>query len=144
MQAPSTSGSHGQAMLGKSNMADVMANWSLPEQFHSQAVRSINLLLTAASEGSFLAQAFTFDIPSGTSLTTLLVAARMIDSPADPDSPFSVAYATMNTHAALKQLTSQPPTYSRCFACSRCLWGASAAVRHTAQLVLHVVIQWKN
>ena len=98
-----------------------MASWSLPEQFRSQAVRSTSLLLAAASEGSLLAQVFTFDIPSGTSLTTLLVVVSLLAEPTDPNLPFSVAYVTMNTNAALKQLRSLVP-HKRCFTCSDCLW----------------------
>ena len=121
MQPPSTSGSRGRAILGRSNITGVLANWSLPEQFRSQAVRSISSLLAAASEGSLLAQVFTFDIPTGTSLTTLIVVVSMIAEPTDPNLPFSVAYVTINTNAALKQLQSLIP-HNRCFTCRDCFW----------------------
>ena len=121
MQPTTTSGSYGQAFVGTSNIVTVMANWSIPEQFREQAVKSVSLLLLATAEGSFLAQTFRFDIPSGTFLSTLLVVATKIHSPADPNLPFSVTYVTMNTNAQLIQLTSTY-TVRRCFTCSNCFW----------------------
>jgi hypothetical protein len=80
-----------------------MAGWSIPEQFRAQAVQNVNLLVIAATEGSYMAQAFVFDIQSGGILSTLLVVVQKLDSPSDPNLPVAVSYVTINSNAAIKQ-----------------------------------------
>ncbi|CAF2835342.1 unnamed protein product [Rotaria sp. Silwood2] len=90
MGSPISSGSHGQATVGISNIGTVMANWAIPEQFRERAVQSVRLLVLAATEETYSAHAFTFNIASGTSLTTLIVVITRISTPADPNLPVSV------------------------------------------------------
>jgi hypothetical protein len=103
MEPTSTSGSTGTAQVGSAILATVMAGWSIPEQFRAQAVQNVNLLVIAATEGSYMAQAFVFDIQSGGILSTLLVVVQKLDSPSDPNLPVAVSYVTINSNAAIKQ-----------------------------------------
>ncbi|CAF5188788.1 unnamed protein product, partial [Rotaria sp. Silwood1] len=68
-----TNGSIGQAQVGSSNIATIMENWSISQQFRNQAIQNVKLLIAAADEGSYTAQAFIFDIQSSASLTSLIV-----------------------------------------------------------------------
>ncbi|CAF0983915.1 unnamed protein product [Rotaria sordida] len=115
-----TNGSIGQAQVGSSNIATIMENWSIPQQFRNQAIQNVKLLIAAADEGSYTAQAFIFDIQSSASLTSLIVVAKRIASPADPNIPVSVAYVTINTNGIVKKL--YDPPYENCERCSKCLW----------------------
>lgn len=83
MDPPSTTGSTGKAQVGSDTLATLIAGWSIPEQFRAQAVQSVNLLVSSATEGSFTAQTFAFDISSGSSLSTLIVVTKRLDTPAD-------------------------------------------------------------
>lgn len=121
MSDASTSGSYGQANVGSSTISSVMANWNIPEQFRTQAVQSVSLLILAATEGEYSAQTFSFDITSVASLTTLLVVAKRISSPVDPNLPVAVMYVTINTNAPLKQLYTQW-TERQCHKCAKCAW----------------------
>ena len=58
METPTTSGSTGNAQVGSSTLASVINGWSIPEEFRDQAIQSVNLLVLAATEGSYSAQAF--------------------------------------------------------------------------------------
>lgn len=131
MDAPTTTGAQGQANVGTSTIASTMTSWPIPEQFRDQATKSVNLLLLATTEGSYLAQAFVFDIPAGTSLTTLLVVATKLDSPTDSNLPFAVIYVVINSNASIKQ---QYTYYSErtCHRCPKCAW-LSACCCHDEQ-----------
>jgi hypothetical protein len=121
MFAPNTTGSYGTTNLGMSMIDIVMAKWSIPEEFRAQAVNNVRLLLSSTTEGSIVAQTFTFDIPAGTSLTTLIIVATKMNSPTNPNLPYRVSYVTMNTNAQLKQLLTIYYVH-RCFSCSDCFW----------------------
>ncbi|CAF3934040.1 unnamed protein product [Rotaria sp. Silwood1] len=115
-----TTGSIGQAQVGSSNIASVMENWAIPQQFRNQAIQNVKLLIAAADEGSYTAQAFIFDIQSSASLTSLIVVAKRIASPADANTPVAVAYVTINTNGMVKKLYG--PAFQSCSKCSKCLW----------------------
>ncbi|CAF1492907.1 unnamed protein product [Rotaria sp. Silwood1] len=117
----STTGSTGEANVGSGTLASTMASWSIPDQFRDQAVQSVNLLVLAATEGTYTAQAFLFDTQAGASLTTLLVATKKLDSPSDPNSPVSVSYVTINSNAVVKQQYTYY-TVRDCHTCPKCLW----------------------
>lgn len=121
MEPPNTSGIYGQTNIGISTIDTAITTWSIPEQFRDRAVKSVKLLVSVATEGSLLAQAFTFDIEAGTSLTTLLIVVAKVYSPLDPKLPYVVTYVTINTNA---QLTQQQSVYytKRCFNCADCVW----------------------
>ncbi|CAF0766438.1 unnamed protein product [Rotaria sordida] len=121
MGSPTSSGSHGQANVGDSTLDSAMTNWAIPEQFRNQAVNSVRLLVLAAAEGTYSGQAFSFDVASGASLTTLLVVVTRISSPVDPNLPFAIMYVTINTNAQIKQLFSYW-TERVCHKCPKCLW----------------------
>jgi hypothetical protein len=121
MEPTSTTGATGGAQVGSATLASTMAGWSIPDQFRNQAIQNVNLLVTAATEGSYTAQAFMFDTQSGTSLSTLLVVVKKLDSPSDPNSPVAVSYVTINSNAAIKQQYS-PYTAQDCHYCANCLW----------------------
>ncbi|CAF0793522.1 unnamed protein product [Rotaria sordida] len=121
MGSPTSSGSHGQANVGVSTLDSVMTNWAIPEQFRDRAVNSVRLLALAAAEGTYSAQAFSFDVASGASLTTLLVVVTRISSPVDPNLPLAIMYVTINTNAQIKQLFSYWIGES-CHSCPKCLW----------------------
>ncbi|CAF3373918.1 unnamed protein product [Rotaria sp. Silwood1] len=82
-----TDGSVGQAQVGISTLATVMASWLIPEEFRDRAVENVKILIVAAIEGSYIAQAFTFNSQSDALLTTLLIVAKKIDSPTNPKLP---------------------------------------------------------
>ncbi|CAF4811119.1 unnamed protein product [Rotaria sp. Silwood1] len=124
MNSTTTFGSYGQEKGELSTIHTAMANWSIPEQFRKQAIESVRLLLMVTAEGSFLGQAFMFDLATGTSLTTLLVTATKIHSITDSNSSFAVIYFVINTNAQLKQLYSSWTT-KRCFNCGKCVWPAA-------------------
>ncbi|CAF4751216.1 unnamed protein product, partial [Rotaria sp. Silwood1] len=115
-----TNGSIGQAQVGSSNIATIMENWSISQQFRNQAIQNVKLLIAAADEGSYTAQAFIFDIQSSASLTSLIVVAKRIASPADANTPVAVAYVTINTNGMVKKLYG--PAFQSCSKCSKCLW----------------------
>ncbi|CAF3842777.1 unnamed protein product [Rotaria sordida] len=121
MDPVSTTGSVGQANVGTGTLATAMASWSIPDQFREKAVQSVNLLVIAATEGSYTAQAFVFDTQTGASLSTLLVVTQKLDSPSDPNSPVSVSYVTINSNAAIKQQYTSY-TVRDCHTCPKCLW----------------------
>ncbi|CAF1197272.1 unnamed protein product [Rotaria sordida] len=116
-----TTGSIGQAQVGSSNIATIMGNWSIPQQFRNQAIQNVKLLIAAADEGSYMAQTFIFDIQSSASLTSLIVVAKRIASPADPNTPVAVAYVTINTNGIIKKLYTTVYVES-CHRCPSCLW----------------------
>ncbi|CAF3851902.1 unnamed protein product [Rotaria sordida] len=116
-----TTGSIGQAQVGSSNIATIMENWSIPQQFRNQAIQNVKLLIAAADEGSYTAQTFIFDIQSSASLTSLIVVAKRIASPADPNTPVAVAYVTINTNGIIKKLYTTVYVES-CHRCPSCLW----------------------
>ncbi|CAF4162456.1 unnamed protein product, partial [Rotaria sordida] len=124
MDPVSTTGSVGQANVGTGTLATAMASWSIPDQFREKAVQSVNLLVIAATEGSYTAQAFVFDTQTGASLSTLLVVTQKLDSPSDPNSPVSVSYVTINSNAAIKQQYTSY-TVRDCHTCPKCLWTSS-------------------
>jgi hypothetical protein len=121
MDSSATTGSTGEAQVGTSTLAGVMASWSIPDQFRDQAVRSVNLLVLAATEGSYTAQAFVFDTQSGASLSTLIIATKKLNAPSDPNSPVAVSYVTINSNAGIKQQYT-PYTERSCHTCPKCLW----------------------
>jgi hypothetical protein len=121
MEPTSTSGSTGTAQVGSATLATIMAGWSTPEQFRAQAVQNVNLLVIAATEGSYTAQAFLFDIQSGEMLSTLLVVVQKLDSPSDPNLPVAVSYVTINSNAAIKQQYTSY-TVRNCHKCINCFW----------------------
>ncbi|CAF2637942.1 unnamed protein product [Rotaria sp. Silwood2] len=121
MDPTSTSGSIGETNVGIETLASVMAGWSIPDQFRDKAVASVNLLVLAATEGSYTAQAFLFDTETGVSLSTLLVATKKLDSPSDPNSPVSVSYVTINSNAVVKQQYTYY-TVQDCHTCPKCVW----------------------
>lgn len=100
MDPPSTTG---KAQIGSATLGAAMDSWSILDQFRDQAVQSVNLLVLAAIEGSYSAQAFIFDTQAGVSLTTLLVVTNKIDSPIDPTSPVEIANVTINSNTAINQ-----------------------------------------
>ncbi|CAF3773330.1 unnamed protein product [Rotaria sp. Silwood1] len=65
MNSTTTFGSYGQEKGELSTIHTAMANWSIPEQFRKQAIESVRLLLMVTAEGSFLGQAFMFDLATG-------------------------------------------------------------------------------
>ncbi|CAF1034159.1 unnamed protein product [Rotaria sp. Silwood1] len=87
MDTPVTDGSIGQAEVGISTLATVMASWFIPEEFRVKAVNNVKILIAAATEGSYIAQAFTFNIQSGALLTTLLIVAKKMPSPTNSNLP---------------------------------------------------------
>ena len=121
MGSPTSSGSHGQENVGASTVTTIMTNWAIPEAFRDEAVKSVRLLVLAATEGTYSAQAFSFDIASGASLTTLLVVATRLSTPTDPESPVAVMYVTINTNAPITQLYTYY-TEESCHRCPACLW----------------------
>ncbi|CAF1240121.1 unnamed protein product [Rotaria sordida] len=121
MNPTSTTGSIGQANVGSGTLATVMASWSIPDQFRAKAVRKVNLLVIAATEGSYTAQAFLFDTKTSVALSTLIVATQKLDSPSDPNSPISVSYVIINSNAAIKQQYTYY-TVRDCHRCPKCLW----------------------
>ncbi|CAF4350369.1 unnamed protein product, partial [Rotaria magnacalcarata] len=52
-----TTGSTGAAQVGISTVGNVTASWPIPDQFRHDAVQSVRLLVIAASESSYTAQA---------------------------------------------------------------------------------------
>lgn len=121
MGPTTTNGSTGEAQVGSTTLNKTMANWSIPDQFRSKAIENVRLLVFAATEGTYAAQAFIFDTQSGASLTTLLVVTRRLSSPSNPQSPVAISYVTINSNAAVKQ---QYTFYNerKCRRCHRCLW----------------------
>ena len=121
MEPTRTSGSIGEVQVGSATLNITMANWSIPDQFRSTAIKNVRLLVLAATEGTYAAQAFLFDSQSGASLTTLLVVTQRLLSPADPQSPVAVSYVTINSNAAVKQ---QYTVYNqrKCRRCLACFW----------------------
>ncbi|UJR29536.1 hypothetical protein I4U23_010753 [Adineta vaga] len=132
MDPPSTTGSTGQAQVGTSTLGTVMAGWSIPEQFREQAIQNVNVLVLAAAEGSYSAQAFVFDTQAGTSLSTLIVITKRLDTPADPNSPVAVAYVTINTNAAVKQQFTST-TVRSCHRCAKCVWTSKCCCDNNVQ-----------
>ena len=121
MGPSASSGSHGQANVGVSTISTVMNSWAIPDQIRTQAVARVRLLVLAAAEGTYSAQAFSFDVTSGVSLTTLIVVATRLSVPTNPSLPVGVMYVTINTNAPLKQLY----TYwmeRTCHTCPKCVW----------------------
>lgn len=121
MNPATTSGTHGEANVGVSNVENVMAGWSIPERFRDQAISNVRILLLAAAEGSFTAQAFIFDVAENALLSTLLVVATKIPTPTNPDTPYAVMYMSINSNAQIKQQYSYW-TERQCKRCGRCLW----------------------
>ena len=121
MEASTTTGSTGETQVGSATLNATMTNWSIPDQFRSKAIASVRLLVIAAAEGTFAAQAFIFDTQSGASLTTLLVVTKRLQSPRDPNSPVAISYVTINSNAAVKQ---QYTFYEerKCRRCHNCFW----------------------
>jgi hypothetical protein len=119
MNASVTNGTQGAAQVGSLTLNNTMANWSIPEQFLSQAIQSVKSFLSDAKKESYTVEVFMFNTPSGGALSTLLVAIKEIDKPIDSYSTVTVEYVTINTNAGLK------PVYrisNRCFTCSDCFW----------------------
>ncbi|CAF4645470.1 unnamed protein product [Rotaria sp. Silwood2] len=112
-----------------------MENWSIPQQFRNQAIQNVKLLIAATDEGSYMAQAFIFDIQSTASLTSLIVVAKRIASPTDPNTPVAVAYVTINTNGAVKKLYTPVPVTS-CHKCPKCLW--------TSRCCCHTVVEQRE
>ncbi|CAF4896796.1 unnamed protein product [Rotaria sp. Silwood2] len=82
-----------------------------------------------------MAQAFIFDIQSTASLTSLIVVAKRIASPTDPNTPVAVAYVTINTNGAVKKLYTPVPVTS-CHKCPKCLW--------TSRCCCHTVVEQRE
>ncbi|CAF3756846.1 unnamed protein product [Rotaria socialis] len=93
-----TTGSTGAAQVGISTVENVMACWPIPDQFLHDAVQNVRLLVIAASESSYTAQAFVFNTESGASLSSLIIVANKINLPADPNSPVAIRYVAINTN----------------------------------------------
>lgn len=121
MGSTTTNGSIGTAVVRNSSIAAIVQNWSIPEQFRDQAIKGVSLLVLAATEGTYLAQGFVFDVTTTVSLTTLIVAARKISPSTDADPSVAVLYVTINSNALVKQLYSQV-SYRHCWICPKCLW----------------------
>ena len=121
MEPTSTSGSTGESQVGSATVDAVMSTWSIPDQFRAQAVQSVNLLVLAATEGSYTAQAFVFDTQSGGVLSTLIVVVKKLDSSTDSNSPVAVSYVAINSNAAVKQQFT-PYNERNCHKCPKCAW----------------------
>ncbi|CAF3949506.1 unnamed protein product [Rotaria sp. Silwood2] len=80
-----------------------MVNCSIPEQFRCQVIQNVRLLMIAASESSYVVQAFVFNGEPGASLSTLIIVANKIDSPSDSNSSVATRYVTINTNVQIKQ-----------------------------------------
>ncbi|CAF3757618.1 unnamed protein product [Rotaria sp. Silwood1] len=120
MNTPITDGSVGQAQVGISTLATVIASWFIPEEFRADAVDKVKILIAAATEGSYIAQAFTFNTQSGALLTTLLIVARKMDSPTNSNLSVATTYVTIKTKAEIKKLYTVYYT-DRCFRCLDCV-----------------------
>lgn len=116
-----TTGSIGEVQVGNSTLASTMRNWSIPEQFRDQAVQSVRLFISGATEGSYISQAYMFNIESRNSSLVLVVTAKKITQPTDPNSPVVVNYVIINTTAEIKQQYSEHYTH-RCFRCGDCVY----------------------
>ncbi|CAF2840576.1 unnamed protein product [Rotaria sp. Silwood2] len=121
METPTTSGSVGQAQVGISTLATIMASWLIPEEFRTRAVDNVKILIAAASVGSYMAQAFTFNTETGALLTTLLIVVKKLDSPTNSDLPVAATYITITTNAGIKKLYTVYYT-DRCFRCGDCIY----------------------
>ncbi|CAF4724417.1 unnamed protein product, partial [Rotaria sp. Silwood1] len=121
MDTPVTDGSIGQAEVGISTLATVMASWFIPEEFRVKAVNNVKILIAAATEGSYIAQAFTFNIQSGALLTTLLIVAKKMPSPTNSNLPVAATYVTINTKAEIRKVYTVYYT-DRCFRCGDCVY----------------------
>ncbi|CAM2710888.1 unnamed protein product [Rotaria socialis] len=116
-----TTGSTGAAQVGISTVENVMACWPIPDQFLHDAVQNVRLLVIAASESSYTAQAFVFNTESGASLSSLIIVANKINLPADPNSPVAIRYVAINTNVGIKQQFSQF-VRKKCHTCIKCVW----------------------
>ncbi|CAF1455951.1 unnamed protein product [Rotaria sordida] len=121
MSSTTTDGSVGQAEVGISTLATVMASWLIPEEFRDQAVRNVKTLIIAATEGSYIAQAFTFNSQTGAVLTTLLIVAKKLDVPTNPNLTVAATYVTINTKTEIKKQYTVYYT-DRCFRCGDCVF----------------------
>jgi hypothetical protein len=117
-----------------------MADWSILKQFLAQPVQSVNLLVIAATEGSYTAQAFVFDTQSGEILSTLLIVDKKLDSPSDPNLPAAVSYVTINSNALIKQ---QNTPYEAIINVEN-VYRQGDIVATVKQDILHVIILQKN
>ena len=104
-----------------STLATVMASWLIPEEFRASAIDNIKILIAAASVGSYIAQAFTYNTDTGSVLTTLLIVVRKLDSPTNSDLPVAATYVAITTKAVTKKLYTVYYT-DRCFQCADCLY----------------------
>ncbi|CAF4467297.1 unnamed protein product, partial [Rotaria magnacalcarata] len=62
-----------------------------------------------------------FNTESGASLSSLIIVANKINSPADPNSPVAIRYVAINTNADIKQQFSQF-VRRKCHTCIKCVW----------------------
>ncbi|CAF2023855.1 unnamed protein product [Rotaria magnacalcarata] len=127
-----TTGSTGAAQVGISTVGNVTASWPIPDQFRHDAVQSVRLLVIAASESSYTAQAFVFNTESGASLSSLIIVGNKINSPADPNSPVAIRYVAINTNADIKQQFSQF-VRRKCHTCIKCVWTSNCCCTNTIE-----------
>lgn len=98
-----TNGSSGEVQVGNSTLTTAMRSWSIPQQFHNDAIQTVRSFIVGVTEGSFISQAYTFENETRNFLTTLLLAAKKIKKPSRPDLPASLSYVTINTNTEIKQ-----------------------------------------
>ena len=121
MEKPSTNGSTGSAKVTDAIVGRAMNRWPMPAQFRDQAIRSVKLLVSAADEGSYTTQAFIFETQTGAFLSTLIVAAKRLQSSSNSNLSVAIAYSVINSTAIIKpQYTIV--SYRKCRRCSKCFF----------------------
>ena len=121
MENPSTNGSTGSAKVNDAIVARVMGRWPMSTQFRDQAIRRVKLLVSAADEGSYTTQAFIFETQTSAFLSTLIVAAKRLQSSSDSNALVAITYFMINSTASIKpQYT--VVNYRKCHRCAKCFF----------------------
>lgn len=80
IKIPVTQGDAGTGSFTDGTVNRTMARWKIPEAMRVTAVKRVKILVSAAEEGSYIAQTFVFDTQSKSSLSSLVIAVKKIDS----------------------------------------------------------------
>ena len=109
------------AQVNDTIVARVMDRWPMSAQLRDQAIPLVKLLVSAADEGSYTTQAIMFETQPGALLSTLIVAAKRLQSSSDSNALVAITYFMINSTAIIKpQYT--VVNYRKCHRCVKCFF----------------------